>query len=103
MACLQTDIDSDTGLCGCKGGVDHSQDALIGQCQTCHYWTCGGHKDGHHFRGDNQMGSCHRTAPIHIDTNTDYVIWPITNIKDWCGEFKLRRGLMADPSTPRKG
>lgn len=49
------------------------------RCGTCAYWE--------KQKGQN-YGNCRRNAPL-IGKDVYYAYWPVTQAKDWCGEYKL--------------
>ncbi len=56
------------------------------RCERCYFWErC---PDGADWVPP-ASGWCHRNAPMPRDkTHTHSSDWPITDVLDWCGEFK---------------
>ena len=48
------------------------------RCKNCEFWD---------KQKQQNYGSCRRNAPI-ISKEVYYAYWPVTQSKDWCGEFR---------------
>jgi hypothetical protein len=51
-------------------------------CNQCEYWDP---LDTGETQGPLLVGQCRRRSPAKRKTD-----WPITGLKDWCGEFEIR-------------
>lgn len=52
-------------------------------CENCRFWKLA--------QGESGVGECKRFPPqvVRIENEAGFV-WPLTDWKDFCGEFKLR-------------
>ena len=48
-------------------------------CKSCRYWWTG---------GASPSGQCRRRAPLADQQDFRQVIFPITALDDWCGEYE---------------